>query len=156
MLVSFEVEKYGPFRDRTTLSLPLPKATDAPNATTPLGHCLPFVTMPFGPNASGKTSLLDSIVALSTAVEQSHRTWDPGGGTNARPFPLQPGSHEPATTWRVRFITTDQDGEPGQYEYSVTLSSAAVMEEGLRFKSAATRRYEHSVHQKWPTGHVTI
>ncbi|MDQ1250507.1 MAG: hypothetical protein QG597_4886 [Actinomycetota bacterium] len=141
MLVSFEVANYGPFHALASLTLPLPKSTDAPSVATPLGERLPQVAMIFGPNASGKTSFLDAIVALSTAVEQSHRMWDPGGGTNARPFLLQSGAPETVTTWRVVFIADDDAGQPGQYEYSVTMDSSAVRGEALRFKSAATRRY---------------
>lgn len=141
MLVSFEVENYGPFHDRASLTLSLPKSTDAPFVTTPLGDRLPQVAMIFGPNASGKTSLLDAIVALSTAVEQSHRMWDPGGGTNARPFLLQPEARETETTWQVAFIADDDAGQPGQYEYSVTMDSAVIRSEVLRFKSTETRRY---------------
>lgn len=141
MLISFEVENYGPFRDRTTLALPAPKATDAPIITTPLAQRVPSVAMIFGPNASGKTSLLDALVALSIAVEQSHRGWDPAGGTNARPFLLQPDVQGTASTWRITFLADDAAGEPGQYEYTVSMDTDAVLEEGLRFKPAATRRF---------------
>lgn len=96
--------------------------------------------MVYGPNASGKTSLLDALVALSTAVDQSHRAWPPGGGTNARPFLLRPGAPDTPTTWRIVFLANDAAGAPGQYDYRLTMDTTSVHEEALRFKSVETRR----------------
>ncbi|MDP4015414.1 MAG: AAA family ATPase [Candidatus Nanopelagicales bacterium] len=138
MLVSFAVENFGAFRDRAILDLRVPASTDAPHGLTPFGEQVASVAVTYGANASGKTTLLEAIVRLQSAVAHSHRSWDPEGGTNARPFLLRAEAATHPTTWRITFVPSD--GPPGQYEYTVTMDSSSVRSETLRHKSVSSRR----------------
>ena len=139
MLIRFSVENYGSIRDEQTLDLTLRNDAELPFQESPLGERISCVAMIYGPNASGKTTLLDALIALREAVRLSHRAWDPGGGVeSARPFRLRPRPQDFPTVWTAEFAPRDLD-EPGHYTYRVQATSERVIEESLTFRSARTR-----------------
>ena len=140
MLLSFEVENFGSFRDRAHLDLLLAANAEAPHRIAAFDAKVAAVAMIYGANASGKTTLLDALMSLRTAVVHSHRSWDPTGGTNTKPFALRQEPHRTPTRWRVRFSTgTDPHSE--EYDYEVLMNTQVVLHETLRVRSVTTRRF---------------
>lgn len=141
MLLRLELENFGAFRDRVVLNLEAPARSDAEVREVPLAPRTPVLALVYGPNASGKTTLLDGFAQLALAVRDSHRLWDPEGGTNAKPFRLREDPDAAPSQWRVSFARVDAAGAPGIFEYDVAMGREAVRREVLRFRSAETGRW---------------
>jgi len=127
MLVDFTVENYGPFKDRTTLSL---QATGLSEHEENLIHTnsikedlLSSVAI-FGANASGKSYILHAIGALMRMI----RFPLPAGLNIAEyaPFRLSPQTKGAPTKMEIRFI---EDGV--LYEYSLAYNSRSIVAESL-------------------------
>lgn len=141
MLLRLDLTNFGAFRDRVSLTLDATVQSDAEVRAVPLAPRTPVLALVYGANASGKTTLLDGLARLVLAVRDSHRFWDPAGGTTANPFLLQSKPEVGPSEWLVRFASTDDSGVPGVFEYDVAMDRQAVRREILRFRSAATGRW---------------
>ena len=89
MFVRFRVANHRSIRDEAELSFVA--GVDSPFGRPLDGQeglaVLPVVAI-YGPNASGKSAILNAVAFLSEAVSESHRGWDPEGGTPRESFAL--------------------------------------------------------------------
>ncbi len=77
----------------------------------------------YGPNASGKSNVVDALAWLSTAVARSLRMWDEK--IPREPFKFADGSGQP-TTFEVEMMAGGV-----RYSYTLTLNDDTVQSEGL-------------------------
>jgi hypothetical protein len=77
----------------------------------------------YGPNASGKSNVLDALAWLSAAVGTSLRMWD--GAIPREPFKFAPGPTSPSV------FEVDMMVGGVRYGYRLELDSSAVVFEGL-------------------------
>lgn len=77
----------------------------------------------YGPNASGKSNVLEALAWLSTAVERSLRSWDQF--VPREPFKFGHGPETPSTC-QVEMVVRDV-----RYTYFVEVDDSAVLFEGL-------------------------
>lgn len=80
----------------------------------------------YGANASGKSTLLAALRFMKTAVESSHRKWDPEGGISRAPFALDPAAARAPSLFAVDLLL---DGV--RYEYGFVADSSRFLEEWL-------------------------
>lgn len=135
MLLQFSVSNYRSFRKRQTLNL----AASSQDKALP-GNCiekeLPGVTGKqwlkgvaiYGANASGKTTMIEAIEALTKMVTTSAAMTDPKDPIpQIEPFALRPGEAESPTAFSVVFVA-----EGVRYEYTVAATRQRVWHESLR------------------------
>lgn len=88
MLLRFRVAGHRSIRDEQTLSLvavprrgePKPRPSEVPPIVTVAGI--------YGPNASGKSNVLNALRWTTEAIRQSQTGWSPDGGVPRDPFKL--------------------------------------------------------------------
>jgi uncharacterized protein len=80
----------------------------------------------YGPNASGKSTLLAALAFMKTAVENSHRKWAPDGGISRFPFAMAPDAATEPSLFAVDLLL-----EGVRYEYGFVVDSSRVLEEWL-------------------------
>jgi AAA15 family ATPase/GTPase len=135
MILQFSVSNYKCFRKLQTLNLmasnqdkSLPDnciATDLPGLT---GKRWVKGVAIYGANASGKTTILEALVALDNMVENSAKMTDPKQPIpQIEPFALAPGEPESPTAFAVAFVT-----EGIRYEYRVAATRERIWHESLR------------------------
>jgi AAA15 family ATPase/GTPase len=135
MLLQFSVSNFRSFRKLQTLNL----AASSQDKTLPgncFTHVLPGVSGKqwlkgvaiYGANASGKTTVIQALEALTKLVTTSARMTDPKDPIpQIEPFALRPGEAESPTTFTVVFVA---DGL--RYEYRVAATRERVWHESLR------------------------
>jgi len=87
VLLRFRVTNYGAIRDEAELSMVAAANHDdiAVRAAADAGvKVLPAVAI-YGPNASGKSTILSALEFMRSAVLDSHQDWRPGGVISRRP-----------------------------------------------------------------------
>jgi uncharacterized protein len=105
MILRFRVANHRSIRDEMELSFvadddsPHGRALDGPDGLS----VLPAVAI-YGANASGKSAVLNALAFLSEAVRESHRSWDPDGGTPREPFALDAASPLEPSLFEVDLI----------------------------------------------------
>jgi AAA15 family ATPase/GTPase len=124
MLLRFSVSNHRSIRERAELSLMAvdedrPAARFAPS----LGQSVLAVAGIYGPNASGKSNLLDALAWLSSAVRNSLRVWD--GGIPREPFRFANASTQPST-FEIEFLI-----EGVRYWYVLEVTDTQVEFEAL-------------------------
>lgn len=135
MLIQFSVSNYRSFRKRQTLNL----AASSQDKMLP-GNCiekeLPGVkprqwlrgVALYGANASGKTTVILALKALTDMVASSARMTDPKDPIpQIEPFALSPGEKPEPTAFAVVFVA-----EGIRYEYRVAATRERVWHESLR------------------------
>lgn len=125
MLVQFQFSNFRCFRDEQTLSLLASTPRNRPNllrTEDPELHLLRVAAI-YGANASGKSTLLDALQFVKTAVVASHQKWLPGAGV-----PIDP--HRPVKETLSRFeVTFVASGT--LFEYGFAVDENQVLEERL-------------------------
>ena len=135
MILQFSVSNYKCFRKLQTLNLvassqdkSLPDnciVTDLPGLA---GKRWVKGVALYGANASGKTTMLEALVALGMMVENSARMTDPKEPIpQIEPFALAPGESESPTAFAVTFVA-----EGIRYEYRVAATRERIWHESLR------------------------
>ncbi|MFF4416453.1 ATP/GTP-binding protein [Streptosporangium sp. NPDC001559] len=120
MLLSFRTANHRSLREEQHLLLtPVYEKQDAPDIEW---HAVPVAAI-FGPNASGKSNVIDAIKYMSYLVRWSFRENEPGEGMRRNPFALN--GDEPSTYVVDLWI----DGV--RYTYGFAVDDAAVVEEWL-------------------------
>jgi uncharacterized protein len=108
MLLRFRFANHRSIRDEMELSFVA--ADDSPFGRSLNGHdglkSLPVVAV-YGANASGKSAVLNALSFLSAAVSESHRGWDPDGGTPREPFLLDAASRIEPSLFEVDTVVAD-------------------------------------------------
>jgi AAA15 family ATPase/GTPase len=126
MLLSFGVENFMAFRDSQELSLRRAKASDrADDSSWDMGVS-PVVAV-YGPNASGKSTLVRALSQLRRAVHDSYTRWDVDDGTNVVPFLLDAESRQGPTSLEIEV----RAGDGMDYQYGFTMDGSAVLAEWL-------------------------
>ncbi|WP_186404685.1 AAA family ATPase [[Actinomadura] parvosata] len=88
-------------------------------------YALPAVGV-FGPNASGKSNLLDALKYMCWAVRNSHQKWNPDGPISRRPFLLDDDGPARPSEYEVDIVA-----EGVRYNYGFSLDDMCVREEWL-------------------------
>jgi uncharacterized protein len=124
MLLRFEAANYRSILEPVELSM---IAVDQDRAATRgfelLTERVLTVAGIYGPNASGKSNVIEALVWLSTAVGRSLRTWDLF--VPREPFKFGPGLGTPSIH-EVEMVVRDV-----RYAYRVEVDDAEVLFEGL-------------------------
>ena len=126
MLVDFVVKNFGPFRDEAILTMTAQKGNEHPEnyvETKANGRILTSAAI-FGPNASGKTYLVEALVHLQYMIilpglpnsEMIHYN----------PFRLSAETNKAATTMNIRFVS-----EEVLYDYTVSFNKERILTEKL-------------------------
>jgi len=58
----------------------------------------------YGANASGKSTVIDALETIRTAITYSHRHWDPKGGVGFTPFALDPKAVKRKARFDIDFV----------------------------------------------------
>ncbi|HSU14764.1 ATP-binding protein [Longimicrobium sp.] len=129
MLIRFRVKNYRSIRDEQEFSLVASTMSELPEAVArPSAFDFGVLRSAalYGPNASGKSTLCSALQFMKSAVTDSHKSWDPGGGISRDPFALDTTSvGEPSS-----FIV-DVSLDNIRYEYGFVVDSSRVLEEWL-------------------------
>lgn len=135
MIVDFSVQNFGPFRDRVVLSMePAAISDDVPAITdTPaLKDGILKAAAIFGPNASGKTFLVDAIGCLKDIVSYARSEDDPVPGYI--PYALSERNPSEPVSMELRMVV---DGV--LFSYGVSYCRDHIVSESL-FHSPNGRR----------------
>jgi hypothetical protein len=135
MLLQFSASNYRCFRGLQTLNL----AASSQDKTLP-ENCITTEALGlegkrwlkgvalYGPNASGKTTILKALEALAELVKNSAGMTDPKAPiAQIEPFALCPGQPESPTAFAVAFAA-----EGVRYEYRVAATRERIWHESLR------------------------
>ncbi len=80
----------------------------------------------YGPNASGKSNLLDALTFMRQAVLASHRQWAPDAGVPREPFLLSKACRDNPSRFEIDF-----DIEGIRHNYGFACTSSEFVEEWL-------------------------
>lgn len=122
MLLEFRVRNFRSIRDEQALNLIA--SGDKELATTHLAstglksapHALRTVVV-YGPNASGKSSLLRALDYMRAVVAESATVIQPGQTYNVQPFKLDPATAHQSTEFEITFLLS---GVRHQYAFAMT------------------------------------
>ena len=139
MLLRFGVSNHLSIRDSQELSLVASSLKDAREGlidcpAAPNGSLLP-ATVIYGPNASGKSNLIDAIHTMRWMVLTSQTKGEPGGGVPRHPFKLDPASSQTPSCFDIDFVV---DGV--RHHYGFKASSRAFEAEWLYAFPKSQRR----------------
>jgi hypothetical protein len=124
MLLSFRVSNHRSLRDEQQLLL-TPSYDDDGDQAGSGWEAVPVVGL-FGPNASGKSNVLDAIIYMRNMVRGSLRESEPGTGIARHPFALDPTMTEDPSTYVVDLLLHGT-----RYTYGFAVDDARVIEEWM-------------------------
>ncbi|MGD0898397.1 MAG: ATP-binding protein [Thermoguttaceae bacterium] len=146
MLISFTVQNYRPFADEQTLSLEAVKDDSHPGHAVDCGAFRLLKTAAiYGPNASGKSSLLNALYAMQLLVRISATQMSLGDRIGAAsPFRLDKARVREPSSFEVRLFL---NGTEYQYGFSATRERVCdewlhVKRKGGRSTNPLTRHYD--------------
>ena len=122
MLLEFRVRNYRSIRDEQALTLIASSDTGlatthlAPTGLKAAPHALRTAVV-YGPNASGKSSLLRALDYLRAVVAESATAIQPGQTYNVQPFKLDAASAQQPTEFEITFLLS---GVRHQYAFAMT------------------------------------
>ena len=122
MLLEFRVRNYRSIRDEQALNLiasgdkQLAATHLAPTGLKAAPHALRSVVV-YGPNASGKSSLLRALDYMRAVVAESATVIQPGQTYNVQPFKLDPATAQQPTEFEITFLLS---GVRHQYAFAMT------------------------------------
>lgn len=137
MLLEFRVRNYRSIRDEQALTLiasgdkELATTHLAPTGLKSAPHALRTAVV-YGPNASGKSSLLRALDYLRAVVAESATVIQPGQTYNVQPFKLDAVSAQQPTEFEITFLLS---GVRHQYAFSMT-AQRIVSESLLVYRSS--------------------
>ncbi|MGH3291520.1 MAG: AAA family ATPase [Trebonia sp.] len=124
MLLRFEVANHRSILDPVELSMiAVDKDRPATRSFDLLNEQVLTVAGIYGPNASGKSNVLEALAWLSSAVERSLRSWD--NAIPRDPFKFGDGPRVPST-YEVEMIADDV-----RYTYRLEITDSEVLSESL-------------------------
>ena len=131
MIISFEVENFGSFNERQTISFVATHLRDSEDGIIDVeavsAHRLLPALLVYGANAAGKSNLMKSLKAMIGTVLFSQTGRYPGNRLPARrPFLLNLASSERPTTFEINFIL-----EGVRFNYGFSLLEKEISEEWL-------------------------
>jgi len=124
MLLRFEVANHRSILEPVELSL-IAVDEDRPSVRSfeLLNEKVLTVAGIYGPNASGKSNILEALAWLSSAVRNSLRTWE--DGIPRDPFRFGAGPESPST-FAIEMIASDV-----RYAYHLEVTDSEVLSESL-------------------------
>ncbi|MBI1397864.1 MAG: AAA family ATPase [Betaproteobacteria bacterium] len=138
MLLEFRVRNFRSIRDDQALSLVAAVADKelvttnlAPTGLKSLPHAVRSAVV-FGPNASGKTTLLFALNYMRAVVAESATVVQPGQTFNLQPFRLDSRTATQPTEFELSFLV---DGVRHQYNFAMT-AERVVSEQLLVWRTA--------------------
>lgn len=137
MLLEFRVRNYRSIRDEQALTLTassdkeLAQTHLAPTGLKAAPHALRTAVV-YGPNASGKSSLLRALDYMRAVVAESATVIQPGQTYNVQPFRLDATSAQQPTEFEITFLLS---GVRHQYAFSMT-AQRIVSESLLVYRSS--------------------
>lgn len=138
MLLEFRIRNFRSIKDEQSLSLvaaPADKELSethlAPTGLKALPQAVRSAVL-YGPNASGKSTLLDALNYLRAMVAESATVVQPGQTYNVQPFRLDPATAGQPTEFEVSFLV---DGIRHQYSFAMT-ANCIVSEQLMVWRTA--------------------
>lgn len=137
MMLEFRVRNFRSIRDEQTFSLiasrdkKLALSHLAPTGLKAAAHALRCAVV-YGPNASGKSSLLRALDYMRAVVAESASVIQPGQTYNVQPFKLDAASAQQPTELEMTFLLS---GVRHQYAFSMT-AQRIVSESLLVYRSS--------------------
>lgn len=128
MLLRFTVANFASVRDEQELSaIAADRHDDIAVRAVPRTqhHVLPALGI-FGPNASGKSNIVDALAFARSAVVNSHQRWRPNDPIPRRPFQLDPVREKEPSEFGIEFVA-----EGIRYQYGFVCDSEEFHEEWL-------------------------
>jgi energy-coupling factor transporter ATP-binding protein EcfA2 len=129
LLIRFRVENFRSIHAEQELSLVASSLSERPETLVHADRYdfdLLRGAAIYGPNASGKSTLVAALAFMKTAVEDSQRVWAPNAGIPRTPFALDPDAAKEPSMFVVDLLL---DGI--RYEYGFVVDSQQVLEEWL-------------------------
>lgn len=137
MLLEFRVRNFRSIRDEQALTLiasgdkELAQTHLAPTGLKATPYALRTAVI-YGPNASGKSSLLRALDYMRAVVAESATVIQPGQTYNVQPFKLDAASAQQPTEFEITFLMS---GVRHQYAFSMT-AQRIVSESLLVYRSS--------------------
>jgi energy-coupling factor transporter ATP-binding protein EcfA2 len=137
MLLEFRVRNYRSIRDEQALNLVASSDKEmasthlAPTGLKATPHALRSAVV-YGPNASGKSTVLRALDYLRAVVAESATVIQPGQTYNVQPFRLDARNVEQATEFEITFLL---GGVRHQYAFAMT-AQRIVSESLLVYRSS--------------------
>lgn len=131
MLLEFRVRNYRSIRDEQALTLIASGDKElAATHLSPTGlKAAPYAlrtAVVYGPNASGKSSLLRALDYLRAVVAESATIIQPGQTYNVQPFKLDAASAEQPTEFEITFLLSGV-----RYQYAFSMTTQRIVSESL-------------------------
>ncbi|AXE37884.1 AAA family ATPase [Acidipropionibacterium virtanenii] len=128
-LIRFAAENHKGLRDRAELDLTEPGLTTLrPKDGKTWDDSLHRVIGIFGANASGKSTVLDALQYMVSAVRNSATAWQAERRMVRSPFALDEKHRAAPSSYELEFILEDV-----RYEYGFRVGAAGIEEEWLRY-----------------------
>jgi len=129
LVLRFGLENHASFRDPTELSFVATSQEDEPDlrfSAPPAAHGVLPVLGLWGPNASGKTRLLEAFQIFRDLIKYSFSGWEPQSPLPWRPFAMRTGEDAPPTRMDLDFVI---DGI--RHHYGMAFNAGGFVEEWL-------------------------
>lgn len=142
MLLEFRVQNYRSIRDEQVLSLVAsPGDKELPShlmetGIDSIGACVRSAVI-YGPNASGKSTLLLALNYMRAVIAESAAVVQPGQTYSVQPFKLDDDCLQEPTTFEITFIF---NGIRHQYSFSMT-AERIIGESLLLYKTRRPTEY---------------
>lgn len=140
MLIRFRVQNHRSIRDEQELSFVAANLTEFPEKllrSQLLEVDLLRVIAVYGANASGKSTVLNSLEFMRSAVLNSHRQWKPKSPIPRQPFLLDADSKRAPSLFEVDFLLDEI-----RHTYGFVIDADTVLEEWLH-------AYPQGKKQRW-------
>ncbi|MFI0801372.1 hypothetical protein SAMN04489729_6038 [Amycolatopsis lurida] len=126
MLLRFRVANHRSIRDEQELSLVAVPRQGAEGSADKVVPPAVRVAAIYGPNASGKSSVISAMYYMIVALRDSYRSWDPSNEIPRQPFLLNIHSRKQPSLFEVDFLIDDV-----RYNYGFELDSHKILSEWL-------------------------
>ncbi|WP_295531572.1 ATP/GTP-binding protein [uncultured Pseudacidovorax sp.] len=131
MLLEFRVRNFRSIRDEQALNLiasadkELAATHLVPTGLKSAPHALRAVVV-YGPNASGKSSLLRALDYMRAVVTESATVIQPGQTYNVQPFKLDPATAHQPSEFEITFLLSGV-----RHQYAFALTPQRILSESL-------------------------
>ncbi|MER5419609.1 AAA family ATPase [Streptosporangium roseum] len=123
MLLSFRMANHRSLRNEQQLLLVPGRGVDDPDGAGQ--EAVPVIGL-FGPNASGKSNVIDALVYMRNLVRGSFRESEPDTGIRREPFALDPAIRKHSSTYVVDLLL-----EGVRHTYGFSVDDKRVTEEWM-------------------------
>lgn len=127
MILDLSIENFGPYRERSVLSMEAASYKDLPGNVIEAPNVrrgLLSSVLIYGANASGKTCVIEALRALQRIIDEPRMTGERVPGYN--PFRPDAGTRYAPVRLGIRLIL-----DSVTYDYSVAYSADSIVEESL-------------------------